>query len=280
MRVEDAQHVVFVDSLIRSSLTDPPRPSTFGDPAAFVSVASEVHLFDCELIGGAGSPSQPVSARAGPGSASLQIDGGFLYASGCSLVGGEGGQGGFDPGRGLCGDGGDGGFGVHLRSGQPRLALRDTVVTGGSAGRAGGPPCQDGVMGVNLQVDSGSVQTVPGRARHLRAPRVRREGESFTLRLEGQTGDLVLLLFSLSFDTHFGLPVGGTILPAAPLSSAFLGAITTPNGVLDVPASAPTLPAGGDAYVVFSQALFFNPLESIQVSSGRALVLLDALVGR
>lgn len=146
--------------------------------------------------------------------------------------------------------------------GSPKLVLRDSTL-------------QDGPPGGGSQVDAGRIVTLSGAARRLLAPRVVREREMVTLRVEGEQGDLVLLLVSSGFRPVYKPALGASFLLSTPWINVPLGVISAADGGKDLTATGPLLPSGTEAVLVYQQALFFSASGSLVPSSGQALLLLD-----
>ena len=211
------------------------------------STNSNVALFACTLHGGVGSDGRD-------GGTAAVVDGGTFYASGSTLLGGDGGDGGgFFP---TVEDGGDGGNGLSVQGGA-LVRMQDTVMLAGAAGTAL-PGGVDGAAGAASQVTSGALVPVIGQGRTLvEASPVRAGTDDFVETFTGQPGDLVYRLYATD----------GQIAPLyiafekAPLVLDFnlFGDVmgpADPSGMLVNSAPSAPMPAGVDGAVITTQASF------------------------
>lgn len=237
-------------------------------------VGSSVHLFDCTLEGGNGTIFEPLMVGDG-GDGGRVGGGGFLYASGTSFLGGDGG-----PGSIFCTsipEAGDGGAGLRLLSGAPRAELLDTDVQGGAGGASFSGSCPPGSNGPDLDVKSGSANTIPGVARTLRALHPAREGETLTFEIAGLPGELAVLGLSGGHAPLFlGALEGSLLLAPAGLTTFVLGTVPG-SGLLSVGVTVPPV-TGATSSLVFAQLAVATPAmpTDVRLGTGQALVLLDA----
>ena len=164
------------------------------------------------------------------GSEGVRVAGGSLFAAGCTLQGGEGGNGTSSPG-------GDGGDGVRI-DGAAAVRLRDCVLAGGAPGAGG----SSGAPGLPSRLVLGTLETLPGTQRGLEIQSPLRAGvDPVDLTFTGAGGDLVFLLWS----TTGGMPplylavVSGSLtLDLGSLDGMQIGTLD-PSGLLSTTAPPP-----------------------------------------
>jgi hypothetical protein len=226
-----------------------------------VATDSLLFLYDCEIRGGRGIDSGGTTFAAPPGTASpaIALFGSALFASGCTLIGGDGGS----DTAGFCTPGEDGASALVLDSSAATPSsiaiLRDTTLQGG-AGGVGGCGQPDGLAAVPLLVVAGSVSSVPGAAASFHADSPVDAGALGSVHLEGQPGDVAFLLVGDS--TRAAIPVPGLLgaLQLAPASAVVVGLGVLPiSGILDLPVAMPALPPPAESARLFGQALFVGP---------------------
>jgi len=234
-------------------------------------------LYDCDLEGAFG-PGGGCTLGCGPGvqaGSGSVLDDSFLFASGGSIAGGDGG-----PGAAPCsllgpgGDGGDGGNGLHLLTPGTDAFTLGTPILAGTGGPAHpASPCSSGSNGVAVQVDAGTYQPVGLAARSLSVTSPVSSGATITVDGVGAGGDTVFLLVS-------GSP-GHLVLPA------LFGVLTTdlnffpiplgllpPSGAFSLSVPTVPVPPSGVALHLFLQTVSVAATGEIVLGSFATLVLL------
>ncbi len=214
-----------------------------GDPGLTVE-SSQVSLFSSTFEGCPGGPGLVDGADGGSGGGGIEAwDGGRLYISGCTLIGGGGGDAG-GPESWECPDGGHGGSGYAGLDPQPEAWLLDNVYLPGE----GGADCYASSTGdaPDGQETKGDCLRLPGAARLLRASRLIDDTSSIGLIFTGTPGDLVCLQACGSPAYTFDAERGPFLLATRPLPELrpwkILGTIgaggtfSTSIGVADLPA--------------------------------------------
>lgn len=241
-----------------------------GDPPGIHGVRSRLSLFDTLAVGALGTNSTgfPAPQDGGPG---VLLEGGVLFAAGCTLRGGFGGN------AFLGQDGGDGGDGLVLASGDPTARLLDTLLQGGAGGAPNGPGTVSGAPGDPSSVASGTLTLLPGSARSFAtASPVRAGNEPLTETFHGEPGDVVVLAFSLSG------PLPGTFVPlgkadlciAPPFVTAVKGVIDGTGTLVTQPPTTP-LAAGLESLPLAFQGAMLSP-SGVFLTSPSHLVFLGA----
>lgn len=210
---------------------------------ALHATASAIAAYDCAFEGGFG-PGGFCTFGCGAATAGgdgARLEGAWLFASGSSFAGGDGGDG--DPPCGtpsLGGAGADGGDGARLAGGSELRSL-DCAFAHGTAGLAFDPgSCPDGIDGADVHVAAGTHVPLPGIARSLTATSPIVEGGVTTLALTGAPGDAAVVVASLSGGFLPLDPLLGVLLTSATqLHTVALGVIPA-SGTLVVPV--PTVP--------------------------------------
>lgn len=191
-------------------------PWPFYDICSLSISGSSVSMFDSEAIGSDGMDAPEWEEVNGwTGSNGVNVSASFFYASGCLFQGGDGGDGGdwTDSWTGTGTIGGDGGDGIDA-SNASNLHLLDTLAVGG----VGGWGSQyDGNPGEEVDLNSGStLEDLVGTARHLDLPTLLPEQTTVNIVVEGQAGDLVLLVASVRSRLRYIAPAHGPLLLRSP----------------------------------------------------------------
>ena len=212
-----------------------------GDDSCAIVVAGLVvrdgsaHVFD-SFIDGRG-----VSADG------VQVHGdSFVYLSGSQLLGGDGSDA-YGSGT-SCVIGGDGGAGIYVietPSGSPTVVTRDTSMWPGSAG-APAPDCPGGDHGQAIEAYGDvTVDELGTPAYGLEANSPIRSGDDVELTIDGEPGDMALLLYSDALAPTFVPMLAASAAPAtAPLLLAVAGVIEgdgelTVSSTLNLPPGIP-----------------------------------------
>lgn len=210
---------------------------------------STVALYDCSLTGGTGGSDDADNHGADGGSGCNAINS-FIFASGSSFQGGDGGCSGMHPTKDLMG--GNGGDGVWIYGAE--TVLLECACLGGE----GGPGFPwEGYPGQPWYILSGSIQELTGAAQHFETSAVVREMETLSLFFHGTPQAQVFLFLSLGPDSRFMKPLNGQWLLALPLlfKAIPLGSLSG-SGDLTVPVTIPDMGPGFDGLPVYLQPVF------------------------
>ena len=266
--------------------------------------AADLGITACELVGGAGWTSTSSDWDATMGGYGLRLMGGRAWVHDSVLTGGNGGwHTDSDPLSGSHFQPGNGGAGVFLGQGA-ELSLSGCTLRGGDSGQQiadldfglAGPGLY-GLGGTLLHLrdsvlESGSdtaphsevpplwmrpddVQQLHAEARHLSNSSPVREHETLHLLVDGQRGDLALLIPGLGTQGQWFPALAGPLLVDPSAGAPFvLGSIpSTGRLAADIPV--PALPAGVEALVVHLQLAIANA-EALTLENASTVVLLDA----
>jgi hypothetical protein len=229
--------------------------------AAIAAQDSNLFLHECTATGGkghaatAGNPFVDPPLPGQDGAQGVTLENSQLFASGCTLRGGAGGNNGIVGG---CLGAGDGGAGVRMAAGANVVRLLETTTLGGAGGTH--PTCPHGSAGPGVDPASGVLIHKVGAARELLADAVVREGQTLDLEARGQPLETFLLLFSPAHLGVYAPGLQGALLPGTPLGLISLGALP-PSGVLQVsiPVTPGTLPPSVDGAELLLQGLVAAP---------------------
>ncbi len=261
------------------------------------AVASSIALYGCSARGGDGGVHVDCSFGYGDGGDAGDgvhlADGAFAFASRSTLAGGTGGAALAAPSCDFCnlsGDGGSGVAGADPATPTEVLVSLDVVASSGPSGSCAAllpcwPWCVTTLAG---QQYCGGIRPAPidglvahtmlaGSGRELEAPRVAREGTSWTITLRGAPGDEVELFFGerTSFDylpTSRGVLVARTRRPQPVLLAGTLPG----SGVLTVNVPVNDLGAGVLARTLFVQALHHDTSGTPTLGGFASVLLLDS----
>jgi len=242
--------------------TPQPAPPAAGGIGLFAR-ESNIHFADTKCTGGTGEVGLN-SFSGAKGGAAAQIQGGFFFATGCTFQGGNGGN--------VIGpnSGGAGGPGLVLASDGTSFA---TFVAGGVGGTGGLTPGPNGPS-----VAGGTLNAIPGAARHFSVGTPAREGQTSAFKLVGIPNEFATVIFANAPSSILPLaPFGGSLLiDAATSVQLFFTGLGAPGSVT-VPILMPQLPAGVLGVPVFPQALFFDlPTTYAVIGPASSLLILDA----
>lgn len=244
---------------------------------ALVGTNSNLYVYDSTFIGPLGPDSDGQVfqiLQPGNGGDALNLEGCTLYASGSTLLGGDGGSG--VPGG--CYDGGNAGDGIQFDA-ACTVRLLDTTTAAGvpgqpspSCGAAAGNPGQD------LNGPAGIVTQLAGDARSLDVGSPVVEGTSVPFTFTGQAGDTVLLVIGLEPDLGTYYPAFGVVqLVEAPWVLLPMGTIPA-GGVLQANLPIPQLLPGVLFQRLPGQALMVGSGSTIFHAGPSSTVLLDASI--
>jgi hypothetical protein len=238
-----------------------------------------VSIFDSEITGGSGSSVFDVtSSDGGRGGDGARVSNSFLYASGCTFAGGHGGHGGDAGWAGQPGNGGNGGDGIDA-SAASDLHLLDSVYlpgSGGYAGYGGYYGGYDGSDGVEVRLANSTREDLAGDARHLDIASLLLEQTMVDVTVQGQPGDLVLLVASERSRLRYISPAHGPLLLRSPfdMPRQILGVLPG-SGVQTFQLNVPDMPALTATTWHFQAGLVPNT-GGLYLSSVRSAVLLDS----
>lgn len=238
-----------------------------GAPALHVAgPASSVAVGDSQCIGGNGAPTfltgLPNSGYGGPG---LRIVTGSTFASGTSFQGGNG-----APPVPHLFAGGGAAPGINT---QGALTLLQCTSTPGITGNPALPVPPPIVVGFG-----GSLQTLPGVARHFATTSPMREGQTATITAGGLAGEFAGFLFAPSpGPVVLMLPFEGALaLSFANVDAFALGTIPA-GGTLSTPIVVPNLPPTLQSGTFWCQSVFFDAqLTYALIGPASAVVVLDS----
>lgn len=259
-KVTSTTNVTFVDCILSVGFGS-------GGVAALQATSSSVHMYGCSMFGG----DQTLETFAGGDG--CQITSGFLFASDCTFVGGQGGPGVpqdiFQP----CTNGGPGGNGLHHPFGSPTSKILDCTFTGGPGGVATDVACATGPTGLAQKITTGSVSTftVPARTYDISSPV--REGTIGSLSLAGDPGEFAWIFFSIFQSPSYADTIKGTLLPGTPHIVIFFGALPA-GGALTLNVTVPIEPSM-QSFALIEQAVYWTQAKGFQVSNPRLGVVLD-----
>ena len=234
--------------LVEEDTDSPPGP---GGPALFVR-GSLLSISDSMLTGGHGGDIyDTVTYTGGYGGDGLHNIASRVMVGGCTLTGGDGGM--ADCTFQFCGQGGDGGDGLHQEQPTASTWLRDEQLSGGAPG-PNGDGQGTGWPGSQQWIEAGTVTTLTESWRSMSASSPAREGQFSTLNISGVPGDQVFLWASID-SSHLPL-IGkqGVFLLGLPalLSHIPLGVLPV-GGAFAAPLLIPELGPGIEAISVHLQ---------------------------
>ena len=146
-----------------------------------------------------------------------------------------------------------------LAAGGPSLLLFDTTFPYGSP---------------EVDVDSGSVTTLPGTSRDFTVNSPARVGQPLTLSFAGAPGDQVWMFYGLFPADVLAPQFSGALLVGNPNQLAPLGALPG-SGTLTLNLTVPTFPAAFESLALVLQSAFRSGGQTI-LSDPARLVLLNA----
>jgi hypothetical protein len=134
-------------------------------------------------------------------------------------------------------------------------------------------PGQTGSQGPAIS-GPGTIVPLPGFSRPLRASGPVRGGEVLTFELEGQPGEVPLLLVS---DAHEPVALlNGSLLLGLPPSDLFTLPALPASGQATLGFQVPNVGAAVGSLSLYVQAVFLDPAPTIWLGAGTTVVLLDA----
>ena len=289
-RIEQAKSVDFTRCTLSGGIgpdvgdeEDETWPGSGGN--GLLAQAVDVGLHECTAKGGwGGSADDTISSGGGQGGHGARLVSGRLYAAGTAFTGQFGGGG--DCSFYACGSGGDGGSGVALGGSATALAgfwhNGDTFVAGhggggGQVSTGGAQPGEDGADGHDILLLAGGSSTeLHSTVRSLQASSPQREGQTVTLTVKGEPGDLVAAWIAPAAEwqllaAHFGV----LLIDRSGASAALPLGVLPASGTLQAGFEVPELPPGIDDVTLFVQGLFASQGQA-RLGSASVVVLLDA----
>jgi hypothetical protein len=201
-------------------------------------------------------------------------------ASGATIEGGAGGQGGhISLTASWCDDGGPGGDGLLLGSPSSIAKILGCAFTGGAGGPGGpgGTGCTAGANGLPVDNLGGSFTDLGGAARSFNATSPVRELHDSTFTFEGAPGELAFVLYSPAQSSIYFEPFKGMLLPNLLYADVYTAGTLSPAGELTVTVTVPALPPTIQGGTYFLQSLFFDPSTgALLIGAPSALAILSA----
>lgn len=268
--------------LVRSSLVvEPPNAFDSGcldypnceSPPALGATDCQVHAFECTFRGTDGLRSGGLFLPAGNGAQGIRLEGSsFLFASGCSVRGGDGGDGAYQV---ACFKAGNGGAGLWIPTGTEAHLLETTLSVSlpGEIAFSPSGPCPGGTFGPPW-APAGPVapfESAAGDVRSYALPSPLR-APGGTLVARGVPGDLLVSVIADAPESTY-LPLqAGTQLVAPPFRFRVEGTVPA-GGVLSVAVPVPPLPPSLGFAREFRQGLFLGAGADASLGSATAVVL-------
>jgi hypothetical protein len=256
----------------------PVGSTTYQTNAGLAVSASNVHLFDCLVVGSKGLDIglfTPVTTDGGNG---VELDGGLVFAQGSVVAGGEGGGVAAPPLPAVCGPAGDGGVGLVMDESfaASKFVAYDTEILGGVGGDvAAGCVFAPGSDGVAQIISAGALSSPSGERRTSGTCGLVHAGDAIELLFVGEPGDLAFLAVSL--DARGGTFIEPLVLAPHVNPAAY---VLLPIGVLDasgvsiVTAFAPPPPLGRLSQVFTTQAVFVDVFGALRLGAPSYLTVL------
>jgi hypothetical protein len=235
--------------------------------------ASRVAVHGSVLRGGHGGASGAGSTHAnGNGGDAVLLEQSEGWFTGCTLAGGDDGDGD------AASPGGLAGHALVVWGGTPGSAvawLRDNELSAGAVVGAAGQP----TLPIHLLLPYSQVHLLDAAARSFAAPAPLREGQSSAVQVNGLPGDLVGFLASV---TPAWVPLPGRqgvlLADATALLGVelfLLGLIADPSGALSVPFGMPALPPSIPGGIAFLAQGVFLGADGLTLGSATQLVWID-----
>ncbi|MAG63427.1 hypothetical protein CMO84_07890 [Candidatus Woesearchaeota archaeon] len=224
VRAEYCANIAFTSCVVEggntSDVWDSWNQYSMDGGVGLVGTDASISSFDSEFTGGHGSSVYDVASYdGGDGGHGALVSGSFLYASGCTFTGGHGGSGGDAGWSGYPGNGGNGGDGIQAWQGSDLHLLDSVYLPGlkGYGGYSGGwYQGSDGSDGQEVSLFNSTREDLVGNARHLDVPTLLPEQTTVDIVVEGQPGDLVLLVASERSKLRYIAPAHGPLLLRSP----------------------------------------------------------------
>lgn len=249
--------------------------SIAGPNAQFGSGPAGIRFADSTVFVYGGTYTGGKGAAMGEGGPGVLVQGGFTYLHGVLAGGGNGGVG--SSVGSTCVDGGEGGAGVFLQYGDPKVVSFGSLFVGGFGGPAGFcATSQPGAHGLPVKVASGIYGAYSDTARSIVATSPVRAGQATTLTIKGQPNEAVFLFVSPLVNPTFVPALKGALLPLTPFAFIPFGNMP-PSGPLVVPVTIPPgiLPPGEQALDVYVQTHVAGATGTGIVGRPTVLTILD-----
>jgi hypothetical protein len=240
--------------------------------AAMFAYNTSVYAYGCNFMGSDGVETLTIPI---PGAHGAQVLDSFFFAAGCTLSGGDGGNGTF--GFLGCTDGGAGGDGAQLSGTTPSASLLDVTATGGTGGFTGGPGCVAGANGMPVRTLAGTVTNLAGTWRSHSNDSPAREQQALTSTYNAPAGEGVLSVigFGQEVATFFPANSGASHLDPVGFVTLLRGLVPGGGTLVSSPVI-PELGIGFEGLTLVEQPLFVD-LNTLAVVIGNPadIVLLD-----
>jgi len=254
-------------------------------PTGTVVINSEVQFYSCTLVGGEGGPGYDpfnLGSVGGKGGPAVRLENSTVNIYGSNLRGGRGGTNSQNLPAPFCANGGDGGPAIFLADTSSQVRLQETSLSGGAGGRwTDGIPvplgCIDGSVGVDLEGPGAANATfLPGTNRTTTIGNTVTliEGQTASLDMTGEFGDIIFLGVGLDHDPVFQPAFNGTSV-FAPLEIIRLGKIGM-SGSKTIPIVPGDIVAAGESVTVFLQTYNFDTSLNLHYSEPSARIVLDS----
>ena len=270
--VEDSGRVTFTHSVLTGQNANSIDASVYQAAAGLEATRSTVQLFDCEVLGGFGQNDNGFLRPSTPGAGGVRLRNATVTLIGCTV---EGGAGGLGPAPVCSSVHEDGGPGIAFLDNQGVVRSAASTAVGGVANLATLCPGQTAPAGPPI-TGPGTVVPLPGFARHLRANSPVRGGATLTLELEGQPGEVPLVLVSASPEALYLPSYGSTLLVGFPLEDTLVLPALPASGQASLSLAVPNVGAVVGAVQLFAQPVFLDPLPRVWLGNGATFLLLDA----
>lgn len=270
LEIVDSDAVILVRTAVQVLYSNDFLGSNYIHPCASV-LRSDVHAFECTFHGAGGSAGV---ASHSDGASGMEVQSGFLFASGCTFEGGPGANSGCIGSMSLGGT--DGGDGLVLLGSTEAHAIGCSF-SGGAGGSAMGTglcsQATGGVAGDPGQGVVGPIELLSGSARSYALDPGAPSGPPL-LTATGAPGDLVLSIFAVRPGELYLPAHQGTQILAPPFAFRVEGTIPS-SGTLVLPS--PPLFAATAPYafrVEYRQGFFFPAGGEALLGSGSTGVVL------
>jgi hypothetical protein len=243
------------------------------------AVGTDASLHECTVTGGHASYQFDLSDEPGAfGGSGAHLVGGQLLTAGNLFTGGDGGNASCTLSLSECGIGGDGGDGILLPPGSAaEVFVHGDSFDPGPGGQGGSGQVPPGEDGQAIDSDPATVHRLHSAIHTLELTAPTREGESVTVSLHGEPGDMAFLWSSpdpawLLLPTHEGVLLVDRFAPGFLVTA--LGTLDG-SGELSLSVPVPELGQGVQDVVLTVQGVFVADGVTLLGSASTA-VLLDS----
>ena len=241
------------------------------DCVGLYAESSTIHAWESSLLGGTENVmSFDDTLTQDDGGDGARLIDSALFASGCAIVGADGGD---ADSLFLCaGDGGDG----LVLFGASSAVLLETEPAAGAAGAGTSSMCsQKGDRGDDIVDPLGATSVLGVAARSLEVSSPVRENDPLDIAFHGQPNDFVFALLSIEADPVFLPAFNGTQVPQAPVAILPFGSLGA-TGSLEFTVATPALAPGLESLTFHTQGAFLGATGDRVLSSPSALVLIQS----